>query len=92
MKKICEICGKPYQYQLKIKYIDGKRYCYHDNEFVASKYEAVDRRTKADREFYAKDILQPFKKDGTTNENFKKVYGEKAIDNFKERKVEVNSL
>jgi len=88
MKKICEVCGKPYEYQLKTKYIDGKHYCWHDGEFIMSKYEAVDRHTKADREFYAKDILQPFKKDGQVNEKFKKAYGEKAIDNFKERKLE----
>lgn len=32
--KICEICGKPYLYQLRIKYLqDGIKICFHDNEF-----------------------------------------------------------
>ncbi len=43
--KLCEVCGKPYEYQLKIRYLpNGKKECRHDGDFywdslVFSKYE-----------------------------------------------------
>lgn len=35
-----------------------------------------------ERRHYAKEILQPYHKDGTVNENFKKVYGDKEYKNM----------
>jgi len=35
-KKICSYCGKPYQYQNKVEYKNGKQVaCWHDNEYKA---------------------------------------------------------
>lgn len=30
-QKICSVCGKPYEFSLTVKYIDGQAYCEHDN-------------------------------------------------------------
>ena len=32
--KICEVCGKPYEYQLQIEYKDGKKFCRHDGDCI----------------------------------------------------------
>ncbi|MFA6171983.1 MAG: hypothetical protein WCW77_00575 [Patescibacteria group bacterium] len=75
-KKICHVCHEPYDYQLRVIYNpDGTTDCRHDGQFVASKYEVTTRQIKQDRKTFSKDILQPFRKDGSVNDHFKKVYG-----------------
>lgn len=74
-KKICPVCKKPYLYQLRISYNASGRACRHDNDFKFSEYEITTRQIKSERETYKKDLLQPYKKDGSVNEHFQKIYG-----------------
>ncbi len=34
--KICSVCGKPYEYQVKVCYINGEKTCMHDEKFEPS--------------------------------------------------------
>ena len=43
-----------------------------------------ERNTNVDREVHSKDILQPYKKDGTVNEKFLKAYGKESYKNWGE--------
>jgi len=77
MKKICEVCGQPWEYQYKVYYDENgiKTGCLHDGEFKASNPEFVPMSLKQDRRTYSKDILQPYRKDGSVNQDFVKAYG-----------------
>jgi len=88
--KICPVCGKPWDHQLKTGYNeDHTRFCAHDNEFIFSgSGEVTTNKIRQDRKTFEKDILQPFKRDGTPNEKFKKAYGSdnKAYKNLGNKK------
>lgn len=79
----CTTCGEHYDYRCQERINpDGTRECRHDGDCIG-KVKEVDliaggkwsRRMSLDRKRYAKDMLQPYKHDGSVNENFKKVYG-----------------
>lgn len=59
-----------------------------DTKFLAAihKDSKVDgawtRRTNIEREKFGADILQPYKQDGTANEQFLKQYGKEAYKSF----------
>ena len=78
----CPHCKQEYEYSYRITIEpDGNRYCSHDGGNFGAYYDLLatsktGRRVRQDRIKHAKDILQPFKKDGTVNEHFKKVHGD----------------
>lgn len=74
MENKCSFCGKGYKYQCLIRYDKiGKLIgCFHDGEFVATKAEGMS--VQKQREFYKKDLVQPFNSDGMQNKDFKKLY------------------
>lgn len=74
--KICPVCGKPYEYQLQTGYDQyHNQFCKHDDEFKATTPDFSPQRVKNERKTFEKDILQPFKRDGSINEKFQKAYG-----------------
>lgn len=79
--KICEVCGKSWDYQYKVIYgEEGKAIgCYHDGEFRSSSYEIIPSSLRQERKQFAKEILQPYKKDGSINQDYVRVYGKDNI-------------
>lgn len=83
---ICPVCGKEWTWRLRSGIEEYKRWCEHDDKVTGASstvpFENIlspwTRKTKRDREAHAKDILQPFKRDGTVNEKFRKVYGDEV--------------
>jgi hypothetical protein len=82
---ICPHCKQGYDFSYRVTYeqVNGQTvtHCSHDsghfgtyNDLLAT--TRVGKRVRQDRIKHAKDILQPYKKDGSVNEHFKKVYGD----------------
>ena len=83
VQRICDLCGKSWEYQNKIVYDTDNKRCYHDNEFAGVIYD-LDYQKKG-REKHAKDIVQPYLSNGKINPTFQKLYPKSE---FVTRKIE----
>jgi len=72
--RICDLCGKPWEYQNKIVYDENNNPvgCYHDHEFSGVTYDLEYQ--KKGRAKHAKDIVQPYLANGSINPKFQKLY------------------
>lgn len=68
------ICGAETN---KIRYTNGKKTCHQCNSMSLS--GAFERRINADRNQYAKDILQRYDNKGNENKEFNKAWGNKVV-------------
>jgi len=45
-KFICTLCGKPYEYQCSVTYIDGKATCLHDGDAVIAEKGVAEKKKR----------------------------------------------
>lgn len=81
--KTCSVCERPYEYSCRQRLVDGVWSCEHDGGNIGSYNGEIStsewgRKQSIERAKHAKDLLQPWRRDGSVNPDFKKVYGDRA--------------